>query len=409
MTRLALINVKYSPNLGDGVIAECLEATIRTMRPDWEVKSVDLAGREKFSNKASLARGFVLSALKRLPQPLRRTAMATLLKTLISRNYSNHWGMQLSDVDAVIVGGGPLLSDADLNFPRKIHACLHETAERSPITALFGVGVSSNWSSRASSLFLTAFGEADLAYAAVRDGASQANWNRHIEGTPLPQASLCRDPGFLAADIYPAPIAHLRPDDRPLVGVGIVHPNTLSLHADEATLTARSALSFWVRLCDRLAERGYRICLFTNGPSDDEAFLNRVEARLSAESRAVVQRAPQPTVPAELVATLSQLDLVIAHRLHANIVAYAYGIASVGLSWDSKIPAFFDSIDRSAFAVSGATPDPIDVAVLAEKALATPIDPVGHARILQQTRDGIARCIETFDRVTPSEFENASG
>jgi hypothetical protein len=46
--RIVIFNVKYSSNLGDGLIALCLESAIRTALPGAAVDSQDLAGRTKF-------------------------------------------------------------------------------------------------------------------------------------------------------------------------------------------------------------------------------------------------------------------------------------------------------------------------------------------------------------------------
>jgi hypothetical protein len=50
--RIALLNVKYSPNLGDGLLSECLEAelahTFQAIAPGTQVFSIDLAGRRAY-------------------------------------------------------------------------------------------------------------------------------------------------------------------------------------------------------------------------------------------------------------------------------------------------------------------------------------------------------------------------
>ena len=39
---IGVLNVRYSPNLGDGLLAECLEAELRSIRPGIETRSIAL-------------------------------------------------------------------------------------------------------------------------------------------------------------------------------------------------------------------------------------------------------------------------------------------------------------------------------------------------------------------------------
>ena len=43
--KIALLNVKFSPNLGDGLLSECLERELAEALPGATVVSIDLAGR----------------------------------------------------------------------------------------------------------------------------------------------------------------------------------------------------------------------------------------------------------------------------------------------------------------------------------------------------------------------------
>ena len=43
--KIALLNVKFSPNLGDGLLSECLERELAHALPGVEVVAIDLAGR----------------------------------------------------------------------------------------------------------------------------------------------------------------------------------------------------------------------------------------------------------------------------------------------------------------------------------------------------------------------------
>ena len=69
--KLFIFNVKYSPNLGDGLLSECLELELRRAIGRPEVVSLDLAGRDQYG-PGSWRREFALTLLERLPARLRR-------------------------------------------------------------------------------------------------------------------------------------------------------------------------------------------------------------------------------------------------------------------------------------------------------------------------------------------------
>jgi hypothetical protein len=48
--------------------------------------------------------------------------------------------------------------------------------------------------------------------------------------------------------------------------------------------------------------------------------------------------------PEDMIAQLKACNGVIAYRLHPSITAYAYKIPSIGLSWNFKVPYFYESV-----------------------------------------------------------------
>jgi hypothetical protein len=114
-TRLALLNLRYSPNLGDVLLCECLEYGLRKAAPRLDVVQLDIAGRRDFA-QGSARRLAAMAMLQRLPRPVRqRIARFVLGRSL--RRTEPYWQAELATVDAAVVGGGGLFADADLNFP----------------------------------------------------------------------------------------------------------------------------------------------------------------------------------------------------------------------------------------------------------------------------------------------------
>ncbi|TLX69455.1 polysaccharide pyruvyl transferase family protein, partial [Pseudomonas nicosulfuronedens] len=78
---------------------------------------------------------------------------------------------------------------------------------------------------------------------------------------------------------------------------------------------------------------------------------------------------PQPLTPSDLKSHISEADIVIAHRLHANIIAYSLGIPSIGLNWDSKVKSFFTAVQRLDYYLDDLAPTAENIIELVEGAL----------------------------------------
>lgn len=376
--KVTIANVKYSPNLGDGVIAECFEAALRRALPNAEVKSCDLAGRTAYGTGLNASREWVMRVLDTLPASARRFVVGLLLRRMIASRLNTHYAAALEDSDAVILGGGQLLADTDLNFPLKVQAALRVAKAGGASVSVHGVGVSKTWSPEGHALFADVLA-AGLTHAGVRDKSSAVHWAAHF-GKPVD--AVVRDPGVLAAQTF-GPVEKSRTTN-PRVGLGIAHPSTLKMHADDPGAQGVAYIDLFAELARRIVSSGRDAILFTNGATDDEAFLARLRARLTDDGASAhgISFAPQSSTPAELSHLIGGFDAVVAHRLHANIVAYAYGVPHVGLGWDSKVGAFFDSVGRGAFAltVEDQTVDAIMAAL--DAAWDNPVSPDDRAAVI---------------------------
>ena len=129
--------------------------------------------------------------------------------------------------------------------------------------------------------------------------------------------------------------------------------------------------------------------LFTNGAEEDEQFLGRIvdDGDRKAYLRdGLLSIAPHPQTPEELVANLSRPSVVVAHRLHANIIAYSLGIPSVGLSWDQKVDSFFSETNRDAYIVRGEEVGPAQIGETTLRALREGLEPMEQARQVRKAR-----------------------
>jgi len=88
--KIALLNVKFSPNLGDGLLSECLERELAFALPGVDVIAIDLAGRAHYRGHGPSRRGRVIALLEALPRWARRYAVRVALALLVQLRLRRH-------------------------------------------------------------------------------------------------------------------------------------------------------------------------------------------------------------------------------------------------------------------------------------------------------------------------------
>jgi len=406
--RIALLNVKFSPNLGDGLLSECLERELAVALPGADVVSIDLAGRNHYRGHGPSRRGRVIALLEALPRWARRRAVRVALALLVRFRLRRHVRERLRGIDAVVVGGGNLLSDTDLNFPMKLSGALGEVARAGLPVAVHAVGVNRRWSRTGHQLFVRALCAAPLITATVRDRRSQRAWHDLLEPHGLPTAGLSGDPGLLARCHFDPPRREFAGGGTgpALVGLCITSPLAVRYHAGRPPPQVDFA-TWYLCAARALAAAGLRVVLFTNGSPEDRAFLSRHAAQWGAAPDGAppahsVALAPAFATPAELVEFIAGCDVIIAHRMHACIVAHSFAIPAVGLKWDVKLESFFALAGRDAFIADCADLDPASLTALTRRAISTGVDRDALDRLIAMTRTDIARLAEQINAVSRS-------
>jgi polysaccharide pyruvyl transferase WcaK-like protein len=188
------------------------------------------------------------------------------------------------------------------------------------------------------------------------------------------------DPGLMASQVWPSIVRRQR--KRPVIGVGITHPVILQHHG-EGQSDDTIIMGLYRSLIRRLLSSGYDVICFSNGAREDRTCLDRVVDSFRDDDG--LTRAPDCRSPRELAELVGSFDAVIAHRLHACILAYSYRVAHVGLSWDSKLAAFFANVGRSRYLVEFSADAVQTMPELLAAARAETICDVQHERVLALT------------------------
>lgn len=372
--RVAIFNVKYSANLGDGIIAQCLEGELRRADANIVPMSIDLAGRTGFDTGHGKHRARLLALIERLPRPLRTRLLPALLVAMVRLRLTPRWRKQLGACDSVVIGGGALFQDVDQNFPVKLAEALRlANALRLPV-AIASVGVTGHWSTAGRDRVVSRLKTARIVGLSVRDTTSASTWTSEMG---VGRASIAPDPGLLAAYHYGMPAA--APRSRPRVGLCVTAPLALRLH-HECAHDDRHLEVWTTALARQLAVLGCDVVLFTNGSSEDRLFRERIRLRLGDEPR--IDFAPDFAMPRDLAHCLAGCNCVMAHRLHACIVAYSYRVPTVGFAWDGKLRSFFEQTGRGDFVIDPREDSPPHTAELAIRAIHQGVDPKRHGELL---------------------------
>ena len=161
----------------------------------------------------------------------------------------------------------------------------------------------------------------------------------------------------------------------------------------------------WYDIATRaLVGAGLRVVLFTNGSPEDRAFLARHGDEWCAASVTGDSQDPPATIaqafatPGDLVDFITGCDLIIAHRMHACILAHSFAIPAIGLKWDEKLDSFFTLAGREGFIADCADLDPVALIALTHRALATGVDRAALDKMIAGTRADVARLAERISR-----------
>lgn len=393
-TRIAIIGEVFSPNLGDGVIADCMSLLIG--RTGATPVHIDLSGKCSWTDSFHPKSVRMAPALHRVMSaviPIRVRGMLREREWLKKNHHqlANRVAEFSKDCDAALLGGGQLLQDNTLRFPMKIRSATKGLKDAG-ITriAVLGCGVGYTWSPRGTYILNEAFESLNLTWLGVRDPKSlevikQVLPNHADKGHWSTDVAIWSDEAY---KIDPLPLDA----DRTHVGIGIINPGSaLGRKLSDDDPHVHQLASQWKEVVAGLQARGHKVTLFNNGDLDDHAFTERV-----AEVCAGATLSPRPTRPDELVRQISQFGSVISHRLHAQIISYALRVPALPLVWDKKVQGFAEITDRESLYLPRDRQSPKDILGGHEKLLYTEFNDAKRIEHRELTASHVRQAVESI-------------
>jgi polysaccharide pyruvyl transferase WcaK-like protein len=303
------------------------------------------------------------------------------------RSWAPHYARSLERAECIVIGGGNLIADLDLNFPTKIALAVEAAWQRSLPVFIYGCGASAGWSRQGRALLEGAVRRGVIRKVWVRDERSRGVWNDLIGQSAGLEAALARDPGLLARERYGierrGPTAHA-----PVIGLNLTSPLAVRYHSDSPS-SAADLERWYVEFAASLLLRGYSLAIFTNGSPEDRACLKKLRSRFEVLDPGGRIMFPEAHTPAELTALVAGCEAIAAFRMHAIIAAYSCGVPFLALSWDPKLDSFLQSVNLSDRLCTPVTTIGPDAARQLGWAIEQGICPKERAKVIAEARLGV--------------------
>ncbi|MFS0867877.1 polysaccharide pyruvyl transferase family protein [Microbacterium sp. 179-B 1A2 NHS] len=344
---------------------------------DGKIRILVLTNRDSDNVGDQIIEATVISLLKaamgNLDIPDEGFDITSRAASLISRKYMRTGDPALltnarkaiSESDVVVFGGAPLFNYRYQSFYLRTIKTL-ELAREYGVPVLFSsIGVEPFDAANPKSVQLRdALISSGVRQITTRDDVESAR--RYVQGTDINVAHVS-DPAVFADVIFGPSRLKQKPATGSAPRVGLVVTRAGIFKDNGIPFTESDQRRFWLGVIDTLTARGYDYKLFTTGHFSDEVFL---DALVRAENIPLSKAAITVNSPEELIDELAACDGIIAYRLHASITSFAYGIPSIGLSWNFKVPYFYDSVGHGDRALDHSQWRPETVVSALEKAMA---------------------------------------
>lgn len=345
MKKVVVAAEVFSSNLGDYAIYDSLSSILEKQKI--EVKALDLSLRRGWENDSALLEGQtpLMTPVKNVLKKLRFYRLfASRVKWYVSsrKKSYDYWKELISDCDAVIVGGGQLLTDTNRYFPLRISAVADIAKRLNKPIAFLGCGVGGELSRSGYKSYEEALLNAK--YISLRDKGS---------GNKLREYARDRITFHISPDLafaLPDSDVSERATNR-VCGFNVMPLSIFHRFVPELRDVSESEyLRFWRRLAEGAAKEGLDIVIMTNGNPEDFSQAERINYELK-KGGFNVRLLDRPRRPEELYEQVKNVDYLIATRMHAGIIGYTLGCKVATISWDQKVPYVWEAVNKSEVVV----------------------------------------------------------
>lgn len=130
--------------------------------------------------------------------------------------------------------------------------------------------------------------------------------------------------------------------EKDTVGLGVIRGDIFAEYGN--CISDKEILNLYLDIYHQIIKAGKKCIIFTNGAIKDYDFAKRLASLIKGKDNSDEILFPRPQTVEDLVGIITRCEAVVATRLHAAIIAYAYEIPFVGLVWNPKQRFFGESI-----------------------------------------------------------------
>lgn len=238
----------------------------------------------------------------------------------------------VAGADIIFFAGGGLFGMSYLNFFPFLDSITKLADEKGIPVVFSSIGINNmNATADGEQALKTILRRKCIKAVSVRENLDF--FKTYAKGCDFRIESVC-DPAVWTQYIY-----HLRATRKTrTIGINVVRGGLFKDNQKDWGMT--DELRYLDDLRKRLEADGFSCIFYTNGSVLDNNTLHY----FAREYKIPEQNLVYPQTTREVVETVAGFEAVATFRMHSSIIAYAFGIPSVALVWNDKIPFFYDSI-----------------------------------------------------------------
>lgn len=361
--RIGVCGELYSNNLGDPVIVESVKYIVEKNIEHSEVTLIDLDGRSEF-NSFLVTNDLNFKKKSKVKELLKSEKLKSLKhyytwKKRDEVRMVKYFNQKIKGLDLIIIAGGQLIMNNNLNFPLRLNL-LSKIAEINNIPIIFNAcGVQKyKKDSYGTRLIKNYLNRSTTKSVSTRDDI--VTLKEYLSHSSI-SINKTIDPAVMCNELYS--IKHDR--NSTIIGLGVISPIMYKKYFNRTKdgtylVSEDELLNYWVDIINKLNDLKIDWTLYTNGDRHDYKFAQKIINNLSKDGY-INFNIEHPVEPKKLVETIAKFNSTISHRLHSQIIAFALGIPSIGLIWDSKVYDFSESVGKkdNFYNIKTSSPDEI--------------------------------------------------
>lgn len=346
----------FSSNLGDYAIYDSLSKLL--LSQDIEAIPLDISFRRGFSMNTgddSLSQSARSTWRSLIPKKIKHHRFTQYMVTrtmwhLVHRkNIITYWSELIRNCDAVIIGGGQLLTDTSANFHTKIALITDIANKLNKPVCILGCGVGSYLDPKAQKNIKKVLDYAS--FISLRDSDSANRLKPLIRND-------------ISLNVYPdlafalSPTANKTSEEESLkqtkkvCGFNIMPIDAFKIYNPNLKdITSKTYIDFWKRLACEANKEDMQVHIMTNGSIQDYEQAKSIYKSMLLDNIDVMLT-NRPISPLDLYDQISDVNYLITMRMHAGIIGQAYDKSVSTLIWDDKIPGVWKEAGDKRVAIN---------------------------------------------------------